>query len=128
MERNKLRYSFFAILFLVLGYIARTGGDTFARQASFILITAGIFFIFSLILKKAAGWVLVMIDLLICGGIHFLRLLQFPEYNKIYDSDIGKFILGGPFDTKIFLYILIGAVGAAAIELCLRQFNKIGMG
>ena len=128
MERNKLRYTTVAVLFLVFGYISRTVSLSVARQASFVLITAGVFFILSLIFRKAASWVLVLIDLIICEGLNFFRLLQFPQYNAFYDSEIGRFIFGGPFNTGMMFFILVGALAGAALELCLRQFNQIGMG
>lgn len=128
MERNKLRYFIIAVLFLVFGYVARTVPGSITRQASFSLITAGIFFILAIILKKAAAWVLIIIDLLICGGLQLLRLLQFPGYNAFYDSDFGRFVIGGPFETRMFFFIMLGALVGASLELCLRQFNQIGMG
>ncbi len=128
MERDKLRYFIIAVAFLVCGYLTRTLSDWFWYYTSFTLITGGIYFLLSIILKKAAAWVLLILDLFICCGLQVLREFSVEWYNAFYDSQIGSFIIGGPFSTTLFTYIFIGCVAAALLELGLRQFNKVGMG
>lgn len=128
MERNRIRYFIIAVIFIVLGYLSRTMDGIIWKEFSFVLLCAGSYFIFAIQFRKAASWVLIFINFIVQGGLQFLRACNFPFYNFIYDSDIGKFILGGPFNKDMFLFILLGTLGGAVFELALRQFNKVGMG
>ncbi len=128
MERNRIRYFIIAVALLVCGYLTRTMVDVFWHHTSFALITAGLYFIFAIIFKKAAAWVLLILDLFVCCGLQVLRTLSIEWYNTFYDSAIGEFVIGGPFSTTTLTYIFIGAVAGALIELGLRQFNQVGMG
>ncbi|MGN1457078.1 MAG: DUF2809 domain-containing protein [Acutalibacteraceae bacterium] len=128
MERNRIRYFLFAVGFFVLGYLSRATSGGLWRELSFVLISAGVFFIFAIILRKSASWVIMLVSLALCTGLQSLRMCHIDFYNQIYDSKIGGFILGAPFDIKMLIYIVLGIFGGAAVELALRQFNKIGMG
>ncbi len=128
MERNRIRYFIVAVALLIFGYVTRTFDDVFWKNTSYAIITAGVYFIIAIILKKAAAWVVLIIDLFICCGLQTLRLFSVEWYNTFYDSDIGRFIIGGPFSVTIFTYIFIGSVIGALLEIGLRQFNQVGMG
>ena len=128
MERNRIRYFIFALTFFVLGYLSRATSGGLWRELSFVLISAGVFFIFAIWLRKSASWVVMLVSLLFCTVIQILSQLNIGFYNEIYNSRIGGFILGAPFDLKMLIYIVLGISGGAAVELALRQFNKIGMG
>ena len=54
--------------------------------------------------------------------------MNFKWYNLFYASDAGKLVLGGPFNAKWFLYILIGVILGAILEVIIRQYNRIGLG
>lgn len=128
MERNRIKYFCIAVAFFVLGYLSRIPDVMIWRKFSFLLLSAGMFFIFAIQFKKAASWLLVIINLIVCCGIHILRLMHIEFYNNIYDSPVGSFILGGPFNIDMFIYIFLGTLAGASLELALRPFNKIGMG
>ncbi len=128
MERNRLRYFIVAVAMLVCGYFARSIDDVIWQQTSFAIVTAGIYFLFAIVMKKAASWVLVVINLVVCVGIHFLNMLDFEWYNYFYNSEIGRFIIGGPADLIMLGYIAVGTVAAALMEVLLRQYNQVGMG
>lgn len=128
MERNRIRYFCFAITFFILGYLSRATSGGLWRELSFVLIAAGVFFIFAIIFRKSASWVIMLASLVLCTGLQFLRLCHIDFYNKIYDSQLGGFILGAPFDMNMLIYIVLGVFAGASVELALRQFNKIGMG
>lgn len=128
MERNRIRYFCFAVAFFVLGYLSRATSGGLWRELSFVLISAGVFFIFAIILRKSASWVVMLVSLVLCTGLQFLSLFNIEFYNNIYNSNLGGFIIGAPFDKNMFIYIILGICGGASVELALRQFNKIGMG
>lgn len=128
MERNRIRYFCFAVAFFVLGYLSRATKGGLWRELSFVLISAGVFFLFAIWLRKAASWIIMFVSFVFCTGLQYLSLFHIDFYNKIYESDLGGFILGAPFNVNMFFYIALGICGGAAIELALRQFNKIGMG
>lgn len=128
MDRNRIRYFIIAVVFFVTGYLSRTMAGMIWRELSFFLICVGSYLIFSIQFRKAAAWVLILINLVVQCGLQFLSRFSIEWYNYIYNSEIGGFILGAPFDVNMFLYIILGTLGGAALELALRQFNKIGMG
>lgn len=128
MERNRIRYFIVSVVFLVCGYLTRTIIDVFWHNTSFALITVGLYFLLAILFRKAAAWVLLILDLFIGCGLQVLRTLDVEWYNDFYDSAIGVFVIGGPFSTTTLTYIFIGAVAGALLELGLRQFNQVGMG
>ncbi len=128
MDRNRIRYFFVAVAMFIMGYLARTNNEALWRELSFVLISAGSYFIFSIMFKKSASWVLIIINLGLHYSLHSLRMFSWTFYNNIYDSEIGKFIIGGPLEYKMFFFVFLGTCGGAALELAMRQFNKIGMG
>lgn len=128
MDRNRIRYFFVAVAFFIIGYLARTMNGVIWHELSFLLICAGSYFIFSIQFRKAAAWVLILINVIVQCGLQFLSCFSLEWYNFIYNSKVGGFILGAPFDVDMMLYIILGTLGGAALELALRKFNKIGMG
>lgn len=128
MERNRIRYFMIAVVFFVLGYFTRTLNGTLCRELSFVLICAGSYFIFAIWFKKAAAWVLIIVNFIFQSFWHYLSRFSVELYNYIYNSEIGGLILGAPFELKIFFFIFLGTISGAALELGLRQFNKVGMG
>lgn len=128
MERNRIRYFCFAVAFFILGYLSRATSGGLWRELSFVLISAGVFFVFAIIFRKSASWVIMLVSLTLCTGLQFLRLCHIDFYNQIYDSQLGGFILGAPLDMDMLIYIVLGIFAGASVELALRQFNKIGMG
>ena len=91
---------------LGLGYIVRFVGLDFSKEGSFFLIIMGLYFIIAIIFKKAATWVLLVIDLFVGVGMQYLRMINVPWYNRLYDSRIGQLLIGGPFETRLLIYIL----------------------
>ena len=108
MDRNKLLYFIVGGLLITVGYAARV--------------------MFALMFKKANEGVLILIDLLVCGGLHAVRLINIPWYNMIYDSDVGTLILGGPFQYMVLVYVLCGTALGLFFEMIIKQYNKIGLG
>lgn len=137
MQRNRIAYFIIAVVLIVVGYVVRVtdvsvssgvGAKKLAMEGSFVFIAMGFYFITAIVLRKAAAWV--------CGGIAF-AVLAFPQlfrkmeygwYNSFYDGNVGRIVLGGPFEFRIFVYIFIGMILGAALELVLRQYNSIGLG
>ncbi len=136
MQRNRIRYFIIGVILIVVGYIVRVtdvslGGSVedkkFAMEGSFVFITMGIYFIVAIIFKKAAAWVVGGIAFLAVSFLQLFRKMEFGWYNSLYESDIGRIIIGGPFELRLFIYILIGMILGAALELVLRQYNQIGL-
>ena len=128
MERNRLVYFIIGVIMLGLGYIVRFVGLDFSKEGSFFLIIMGLYFIIAIIFKKAATWVLLVIDLFVGVGMQYLRMINVPWYNRLYDSRIGQLLIGGPFETRLLIYILLGAAFGAVLEIVIRQYNWIGLG
>ena len=128
MDRNKLLYFIVGGLLITVGYAARVMRVENYYRSSTILIVMGLFFIFALMFKKANEGVLILIDLLVCGGLHVVRLINIPWYNMIYDSDVGTLILGGPFQYMVLVYVLCGTALGLFFEMIIKQYNKIGLG
>lgn len=126
MDRNKLLYFIVGATLIVFGYVTRVMQVENYYRSSTILITMGLFFIFALMFKKANAGVLILIDLLVCGGLHLVRLTNIPWYNILYDSKIGEVILGGPFHYMVLVYVLCGTFLGLLFEMIMRQYNKIG--
>lgn len=128
MDRNKLLYFLIGGVLVTFGYVVRVMQVENYYRSSTILIVMGMFFIFALMFKKANEGVLILIDILVCGGIHAVRLLNIPWYNTMYDSDVGTLILGGPFQYMILVYVLCGTALGLFFEMVVKQYNKIGLG
>ena len=128
MERNKLLYFSVGVFLIVGGYIIRSMNREFAFEGSFVFISMGMFFILALIMKKSASWALFLSDFAIMGGLQGLSKMNFKWYNFFYASDAGRFVIGGPFNVIVFVYILIGVVLGFILEMVLRQHNSIGIG
>ena len=112
MQRNRILYFIIAVFLIVVGYVVRMTDISMnplveecglAMEGSFVFITMGIYFLIAIISKKAA-W-----------------------YIDIYESHAGRIVIGGPFELRIFVYILVGMVLGIALELVLRQYNKVGL-
>ena len=136
MQRNRILYFIIGAVLIVVGYIVRitdisimAGADErkFAMEGSFVFITMGLYFIVAVIFRKAAAWVVGGIAFLAVAFFQLFRKMEFGWYNNLYESDIGRIIIGGPFELRLFVYILIGMVLGAALELVLRQYNQIGL-
>lgn len=128
MDRNKLLYFIVGAALTAFGYVTRVMHVENYYRSSTILITMGLFFIFAILLKKAnSGW-LVLTDVLVCGGLHLIRLTNISWYNILYDSQIGELVLGGPFQYMVLVYVLCGALLGALFEIIMRQYNRIGLG
>lgn len=128
MDRNKLLYFIVGGVLVTFGYVTRVMQVENYYRSSTILIVMGLFFIFALMFKKANEGVLILIDLLVCGGIHVIRLVNMPWYNTIYDSDVGILIFGGPFQYMILVYVLCGTALGLFFEMIIKQYNRIGLG
>ena len=128
MDRNKLLYFIVGGVLVTFGYVTRVMQVENYYRSSTILIVMGLFFIFALMFKKANEGVLILIDLLVCGGIHVIRLVNMPWYNTIYDSDVGILIFGGPFQYMVLVYVLCGTALGLFFEMIIKQYNRIGLG
>ena len=128
MVRNRIIYLIIAGILLALGYVTRTLAVERSMEISFVFIAMGLYFIIALILRKAASWVLVLVDFAVVGGLQGLSKLNFKWYNLFYASDLGNIIIGGPFNLMNFVYILMGVALGAILEVVIRQFNRIGLG
>ena len=128
MDRNKLLYFIVGVALTAFGYVTRVMQVENYYRSSTILITMGLFFIFAILFKKAnAGW-LILTDIVVCGGLHLLRLTNIPWYNILYDSQLGEIILGGPFQYMVLVYVLCGTMLGSLFEMIMRQYNRIGLG
>ena len=123
-------------MLIIVGYIVRVtdlsiGGDIeekkFAMEGSFVFITMGMYFIVAVVFRKAAAWVVGGVSFLLVAFLQLFRKMEFGWYNSLYESEVGRIIIGGPFEFRLFIYILIGMVLGAALELVLRQYNQIGL-
>lgn len=128
MVRNRIIYLIIAGILLALGYVTRTLAVERSMEISFVFIAMGLYFIIALILRKAASWVLFLVDFAVVGGLQGLSKLNFKWYNLFYASDLGNIIIGGPFNLMNFVYILMGVALGAILEVVIRQFNRIGLG
>ena len=108
MDRNKLLYFIVGGALIGVGYAARVMQVDNYYRSSTILIVMGLFFIFALMFKKAKEGAIILIELLVCGGIHAIRLTNIPWYNMIYDSQFGELVFGGPFQYMILVYVRCG--------------------
>ena len=128
MVRNRILYFIIAAILMTLGYVTRTLAVERSMEISFVFNSMGLYFLIALILRKAASWVLFLVDFAGVGGLQGLSKLNFKWYNLFYASDIGHIIIGGPFNLMYFVYILIGVALGAILEVVIRQFNRIGLG
>ncbi len=136
MKRNRILYFIVGVVLIVLGYIVRVADANgtpdpeegmFAMEGSFIFITMGLYFLVAVVLRKAAAWVVGGVAFLLVSFFQLFRKMEFGWYNNLYESDVGRIVIGGPFELRIFVYILIGMILGAALELVLRQYNQIGL-
>ncbi len=134
MHRNRLKYFIIAAVLIVIGYIVRLTDITmtpneeekkFAMEGSFVFITMGIYFLTALILRKAAAWIVGGAAFLFVAFFQLFRMMEYGWYISIYDSYAGRVVLGGPFAPRLLVYILIGAILGAALEIILRQYNRV---
>lgn len=134
MHRNRLKYFIIAAVLIVIGYIVRLTDITmtpneeekkFAMEGSFVFITMGIYFLIALILRKAAAWIVGGVAFLFVAFFQLFRMMEYGWYISIYDSYAGRVVLGGPFAPRLLVYILIGAILGAALEIILRQYNRV---
>ena len=134
MHRNRLKYFIIAAVLIVIGYIVRLTDITmtpneeekkFAMEGSFVFITMGIYFLTALILRKAAAWIVGGAAFLFVAFFQLFRMMEYGWYISIYDSYAGIVVLGGPFAPRLLVYILIGAILGAALEIILRQYNRV---
>lgn len=137
MQRNRIVYFIIAVVLIVVGYVVRVtdvsvdsgiGAKKFAMEGSFIFIAMGFYFITAIILRKAASWVCGSVAFVVIAIPQLFRKMEYGWYNSFYDGNMGRIILGGPFEARIFAYIFIGMILGAALELVLRQYNRIGFG
>lgn len=128
MERNKLLYFAIGAFLIIGGYIIRVMNQELAFEGSFIFISMGMYFILALIMKNSQSWALFIADFAIMGGLQGLSKMNFKWYNLLYASDVGKFVIGGPFNVISFVYILIGVALGFFLEMVVRQHNSIGLG
>ena len=128
MDRNRLLYFLVGGGLVAFGYVIRVMQVENYHRSSTILIVMGLFYIFALMFRKANEGVLIIIDLLVCCGLHIIRFTNMAWYNHIYDSEYGTLVLGGPFQYNILLYILCGTFLGVLSEMIVRQYNKIGLG
>lgn len=113
---------------MAFGYIVRVMQVENYHRSSTILIVMGVFYILALMFRKANEGVLILIELLVCCGLHIVRFANMAWYNHIYDSQLGELVLGGPFQYSILLYILCGTFLGVLSEMIIRQYNRIGLG
>lgn len=128
MERNKILYFLISAFLITVGYVIRIMNMDLAMEGSFVFITMGMYFFIALLIRKGASWVLFIADFAVMGGLQGLSKMNFKWYNLFYASEPGKLLLGGPFSVKSFLYILIGIILGAILEVVIRQYNRIGLG
>ncbi len=136
MQRNRILYFIIAVFLIVVGYIVRVTDVSInagpeerkiAMEGSFVFITMGMYFLVAVIFKKAAAWVVAGISFLFVAFFQIFRKMEFGWYIDIYESDIGRVVIGGPFALRLFLYMLVGMILGIALELILRQYNKVGL-
>jgi|GEM_PF-5334880 len=137
MHRNRIVYFIIAVILIVIGYVVRVtdvsmtpGGDErkLAMEGSFVFITMGFYFISAIIFRKAAAWIVGGAAFIFVAFFQLFRKMEYGWYIGMYESQAGRIVLGGPFSARLFIYILIGAVLGAALEIVLRQYNRIGLG
>lgn len=128
MDRNRLMYFLVGGILVAFGYVVRVMQVENYYRSSTILIVMGLFFLFALMFRKAKEGVLIVIELIVCCGLHLIRLTNIPWYNLIYDSQLGEIVLGGPFQYMVLVYILCGTFLGLLFELIVRQYNHIGLG
>ncbi len=136
MQRNRIMYFIIGVVLIVIGYVVRITGISiasavdsrkFAMEGSFVFITMGVYFIIAIIIKKAAAWVVGGAAFLIVAFLQLFRKMEFGWYISIYESNVGRVVIGGPFELRLFIYIFVGMILGAALELILRQYNKVGL-
>ena len=129
-------YFIIAVVFLAIGYVVRVAGLTivasvdsrkFTMEGSFVFITMGVYFLTAVIFKRAAAWVVGGIAFIAVGFFQIFRKMEFGWYIDIYESNVGRIVIGGPFQFRLFIYIFIGMILGAALEIVLRQYNKVGL-
>lgn len=137
MQRNRIAYFVIAVVLIVVGYIVRvtdvsvaSGMDEkkFAMEGSFVFIAMGFYFLTAVIFRKAAAWVVGIIDFVLIALPQLFRKMEYGWYNGFYEGNVGRVMIGGPFELRLFVYIFIGMILGAALELVLRQYNSIGLG
>ena len=137
MQRNRIVYFIIAVVLIAVGYIVRItdvsvssgiGVKKFAMEGSFIFIAMGFYFLTAIIIRKGAAWVCGAAAFVVLSIPQLFRLMEYGWYNSFYDGNVGRIIIGGPFEPRLFVYIFIGMILGAALELLLRQYNQIGLG
>ncbi|MBQ9461374.1 MAG: hypothetical protein IJU51_05580 [Clostridia bacterium] len=136
MQRNRILYFIIAVVLIIVGYIVRVTDMSMnptsderrlAMEGSFVFITMGVYFLVAVIFKKAAAWVVGGISFFSVAFLQIFRKMEYGWYIDIYESNIGRIIIGGPFELRLLLYILVGMILGIALELVLRQYNKVGL-
>ncbi len=128
MKRNRIVYFIVAAIFIAAGYVIRIMNFHLSMEGSFVFISIGVYFLLAVFFRKAAAWVLVILDFALMGGLQGLSKLNFQWYNLFYKSELGQIIIGGPLSLRIALYILMGIFLGAVLEILFRQYNRIGLG
>ncbi len=136
MQRNRILYFLIGAVLITAGYIVRitdisisAGADErkFAMEGSFVFITMGFYFIFAVLFRRAAAWVVGGAAFLTVAFFQLFRKMEFGWYNSLYESSAGRVVLGGPFEFRLLIYIFIGTLLGAALEIVLRQYNRVGL-
>lgn len=128
MDRNRILYFLVGGGLMAFGYVVRVMRVENYLRSSTILIVMGLFYILALMFRKANEGILIVIELVVCCGLHIIRFTNMAWYNHIYDSQFGELVLGGPFQYKVLLYILFGTLLGVLSEMIVRQYNRIGLG
>ena len=136
MQRNRILYFLIGAVLVAAGYVVRVtdisvsvGGDErkFAMEGSFVFITMGVYFLFAVIFRRAAAWLVGGIAFISVSFFQIFRKMEYGWYIDIYESSAGRVVLGGPFELRLLIYIFIGTILGAALELVLRQYNRVGL-
>ena len=129
-------YFIIGMVLLAIGYVVRVTGLSivtsvdnrkFTMEGSFVFITMGIYFLAAVIFRKAAAWVVGGVAFVAVGFFQKKKKMEFGWYIDIYESNVGRIVIGGPFQFRLFIYIFIGMILGAALEIVLRQYNKVGL-
>ncbi len=128
MRRNRIVYFIIAAVLMAAGYVIRYMDQGPSMEGSFIFISMGVYFLAAVMFRKAAAWVLCIVDLIIMLGLQSMSRMNIDWYSTFYKSYIGNMIIGGPFTTRIIIYIVMGIALGTILEILIRQYNCIGMG
>ena len=128
MKRNRIVYFIIAAVLMTAGYVIRFMDQGPSMEGSFIFISMGVYFLAAIVLRKAAAWVLCIVDLAIMIGLQSMSKMNIEWYDSFYRSYIGNMVIGGPVTTRIIIYIVMGMALGTILEILIRQYNRIGMG